>query len=275
MQAPQPRSLILDIYGAYVRRLGGWLAIADLIRLMAHVGHNEQAVRRAASRMKKSGLLVAETRERAAGYCLSDEALAILRDGDERIFNTNTATDLGDGWVLAVFSVPERLRDQRHQLRRQLAWLGFGQMASGVWMAPRRMLVDAKRTLQHRGLARYVDLFEARHEGFEPTVALIARTWDLAQLARLYRAFVRKHQKVLDRWRQEPTPGDQEAFVDYTLALAEWRRLPYMDPGLPAELLPPDWIGQRARALFVELDQSLQDRAFVYVVSTVRRREGP
>ena len=31
MAAPQPRALILDIYGAYVRRLGGWLAIADLI----------------------------------------------------------------------------------------------------------------------------------------------------------------------------------------------------------------------------------------------------
>jgi phenylacetic acid degradation operon negative regulatory protein len=30
----------------------------------------------------------------------------------------------------------------------------------------------------------------------------------------------------------------------------EWRRFPLADPGLPRELLPPDWIGARAAAMF-------------------------
>lgn len=253
-----------------MRPLGGWLAIADLIRLVGLLGSDEPAVRRATARMKRSGLLAAETRGRVAGYRLTDEAHAILREGDERIFKARTAADLSEGWILAVFSVPEQQRDQRHQLRRELTWLGFGQVAPGVWMSPRRMLVDAKRILERRDLARYVDMFEGAYAGFDATAALVARTWDLTELDVLYQAFVEQHEPVLARWKDEPAPDEQQAFVDYTLALSHWRRLPYLDPGLPAQLLPANWAGQRARELFAELVDCLQYRAFAFVVSTVR-----
>ena len=30
----------------------------------------------------------------------------------------------------------------------------------------------------------------------------------------------------------------------------EWRRFPFVDPEIPAQLLPPNWIGYRAKAFF-------------------------
>jgi phenylacetic acid degradation operon negative regulatory protein len=268
--SPPPKALILDVYGAYGRRLGGWLAIADLVRLMADLGQEDQAVRSATSRMKKSGLLAAQARQGVAGYALTDQALQILGDGDERIFRSTAPADLGEGWAIAVFSVPEAERGRRHVLRAQLASLGFGQVANGVWIAPRRMLADSRRSLERHGLAQYVSLFEGTYAGFGSTRELVGRTWDLADLERLYQRFLGQIRPVQRRW-SSTGPGrtsDRDAFVDFTLTLSWWRRLPYLDPGLPPDLLPADWVGQRARDAFNQLANRLQDRAFAHVAAT-------
>jgi len=264
--ASQPKSFILDVYGSCVRQLGGWLAIAELVDIMADLGQDSQAVRSSISRMKKSGLLRAETRRGSAGYALTEQALEILDDGDVRIFHSEQPAVLADGWAMAVFSVPENEREQRHQLRSRLIWLGFGQVAPGVWIAPRRVLTETRRLLQRTGLSRYVDLFAADYAGFDEVRELVARTWDLAQLEALYRDFITEHSGTLRAWRNGGAGRrDRDAFVDYTLALSAWRRLPYRDPGLPPELLPRRWAGQRARELFAGLRTRLEPRARAHV----------
>src|SRR5215510_5982161 len=139
-----PAPLIVTIYGLYgrsidsfdsARHTGDWLPISALVRLLAELDVDEPAVRSAISRLKRRGLLVADKRGGVAGYGLSPEAGAILDEGDARIF-TPAEPRLADGWVLAVFSVPESERAQRHTLRTQLAALGFGAAAAGVWVAP-------------------------------------------------------------------------------------------------------------------------------------------
>jgi phenylacetic acid degradation operon negative regulatory protein len=47
--------------------------------------------------------------------------------------------------------------------------------------------------------------------------------------------------------------------------LTDWRRLPYLDPGLPAELLPGDWIGIRAAEEFFAVRALLEEPARAYV----------
>jgi len=272
MARPAPRALILDVYGAYVRELGGWLAVADLVSLMGDLGQEEQAVRSATSRMKKAGLLRSHARGGVAGYALTEEALTILEEGDERIFPAvGGAADLADGWVVAVFSVPERDRGRRHVLRSRLVWLGFGQVAPGVWIAPRRVHSDARRVLGRLDLDRYVTFFEGHHTGSGETRDLIHRTWDLNQLARAYARFLRRHATDVGRWTDGSGGTERDAFITYTLAQSEWRRLPYLDPGLPPELLPPDWIGQQARGLFASLVEHLQPAAKAHVRSVVNR----
>ena len=47
-----PRSLLMTFFGAFLRRLGGWIAVADLVALMGDLGLDEQAVRSAVSRSR-------------------------------------------------------------------------------------------------------------------------------------------------------------------------------------------------------------------------------
>ena len=277
------RQLIVTIYGLYARSDGGWLSIAALIRLLGDLGVDEPAVRSAISRLKRRGILLARRQDGSAGYQLSAGALAILREGDARIFRRHRAT-LADGWLLAVFSVPESERHRRHVLRSELARLGFGMVAPGVWIVPAHPQDATAETLRRLGLDSYADLFHADHLAFGDPAAKIRRWWDLDELERRYQAFIQAHEPALRRWELGSGEaggigdvggaggvasvggvGGREAFADYVRMLTDWRRLPYSDPGLPAELLPDDWIGLRAAEAFFTLRSLLEEPARAYV----------
>ena len=268
----QPRALIVTVYGLYARQSGGWMSVASLIELLARCGVDEPSVRSAIFRLKRRGLLLAARRGGVAGYELSDEARIILDEGDRRIFERKRAT-MADGWVLAVFSVPESHRHQRHQLRSRLTWLGFGAVAAGVWVAPAHLLEEARAVLTRHGLDHYVELFGASHVAFSHPADLVARCWDLDRLDEQYRAFLARQGPVLTacrrRARVDVDPG--QAFADYVGALTQWRRLPFLDPGLPEAVLPTRWNGIRAADTFFELRDQLSGPAAEFVAAATHR----
>ncbi|MFI5523429.1 PaaX family transcriptional regulator C-terminal domain-containing protein [Streptomyces platensis] len=266
-----PRSLIVTFYGAYGRgepgAPGGPAApvpVAALIRLLGALGVDPPSVRSAVSRLKRRALLTpARTATGAAAYGLSDAARQLLDDGDRRIFG-RPAARLSDGWVLAVFSVPEEERHKRHLLRSRLARLGFGTAAPGVWIAPAQLYEETRHTLERLQLDPYVDLFTGTHAGFAPTADAVARWWDLDAIAAQHRAFLDEQEPVLQRWSRRRSVPPEAAYRDYLLALDAWRRLPYADPGLPSPLLPEDWPGGRAAEVFGRLHATLRDAGAPY-----------
>jgi phenylacetic acid degradation operon negative regulatory protein len=230
-------------------------------------------VRSSISRLKRRGMLDAGKRDGAAGYALSGEALSILREGDRRIFARHRA-NVADGWVLAVFSVPESRRYHRHVLRTELTRLGFGTAAPGVWIAPAHLYQAVAETLSRLDLTGYVDLFRAEHAAFGDVRQKVGQWWDLDRLDTLYRDFCADHGAVLRRARRRSgRPHPREAFADYVRALTEWRRLPYLDPGLPRELLPRHWAGIRAAEMFFTLRDALEEPARTYVRGVVAGRQ--
>ncbi|HMD22978.1 MAG TPA: PaaX family transcriptional regulator C-terminal domain-containing protein [Streptosporangiaceae bacterium] len=262
------RNLIVTVYGLYARSDGGWLSVAALIRLLADLGVDEPAVRSAISRLKRRGILEARRQEGSAGYQLSAEALAILREGDARIFRRRRAV-LADGWLLAVFSVPEAERHRRHVLRSELTRLGFGMVAPGVWIVPAHPDDATAETLQRLGLDSYADLFHADHLAFGDPADKIGRWWDLDELERRYFAFSQAYEPILARLQCSGPCRGEEAFAQYVRVLTDWRQLPYLDPGLPAELLPAGWIGIRAAEEFFALRSMLEEPARAYVTSVI------
>jgi phenylacetic acid degradation operon negative regulatory protein len=263
-RALRPRALIVTIYGLYAREIGGWLSVSALIRLMGELGVDEPAVRSSISRLKRRGILEAERVDGAAGYGLSERARAILDEGDRRIFERPRA-GMDDGWVLAIFSVPEAQRQKRHMLRSRLSWLGFGTVAAGVWIAPGHLEAETRDVLERYELSAYVDLFHASYLGFADIAAEISSWWDLEGLQKLYDEFIADQQVVLKRWKRRRSVDAAAAFADYVRVLTAWRRLPFLDPGLAPELLPKDWPGVRAADLFFDLRARLAAPAHRHV----------
>jgi phenylacetic acid degradation operon negative regulatory protein len=257
-----PRALLVTIYGLYARDRGGMLSVSALVRLLAALDVDEPAARSLVSRLKQRGILQPATVSGAAGYGLTADGRQLLDEGDRRIYGRPPAS-LADGWLLAVFSVPESERAQRHSLRARLGALGFGTVSAGVWIAPSRLADETREVLRHYRLDRYVELFTGAMPAADPTAAA-GQWWDLQSLADLYLAFIDDHRPVLARCRRtapDSGAGDAAAFADYVRTVTAWRRLPYRDPGLPSEVLPAGWPGETAARLFADLRETLADRA--------------
>ncbi len=262
--------LIFTIYGRYSSVLDGWAAIADLIIRMRNLGVEAQATRSAVVRLTRGGYLAGEVRSGARGYAATERGRAIFAEGDAIIYAPMEPASLEEGWTIVAFSVPEAQREDRYQLRRRLIWLGMGNLGGGLWIGPARIGPQVKAWMTEFGFERYVDVFSARYEGFATTRDLVRRCWDLTSLGRAYDGYVDEWAPRLQRLRRRrAAPELSEAFRLYTTALEEWLRFPYMDPRLPLEMLPPNWSGEKAHALFHELRRRLEGPAFLFVRSVV------
>lgn len=261
----QSSMLIMDVCGAYMRPLGGWFAIAKLVQLMEELDVDEAASRSALLRMRRKDLLEGEVRRGTHGVRLTASAMTALAESDQRIFGHPAPARLADGWALVSISVPEAERAKRHLLRSRLSWLGFGNLSNGLWLAPRRAMEGVRRAVAELGFERYVLLFEAHYEGFVELEALVRDAWDLEELAKLYADFIHWCEPVAQRADGPAGARGAAAFADYTRTLYHWRKFPYLDPGLPAELLPADWPGHRAAELFFAVRARFEGAALEHV----------
>jgi phenylacetic acid degradation operon negative regulatory protein len=277
---PRHQHLIVTLYGLYVRDQDASLAVADLITLLGDLGVEPAGVRSSVSRLKKRGVLVSLRSGGSAAYRLAPELTDVFVSGDKRIFALRRA-EKEDGWLLTSFSIPEAQRNLRHKLRTILTRVGCGQVSPGLWIAPGSAADEIEGQLDRAGLMEYVDLFTADHLNEENIRDKVAQWWDLPSLEFLYSEFIEHYEPVLHRWSNvlDDDSGlsthPQQAFADYVPMITQWRRLPYMDPGLPKEYLPGNWHGFAAHELFMRLHTLLGPLAQHHVHSVVQPRSMP
>jgi phenylacetic acid degradation operon negative regulatory protein len=213
-------------------------------------------------------LLRSEVRHGRRGYALTGQALALIAQVDARIFTPPPRPRLRDGWVVVSVSVPEAERSRRHLLRNRLTWLGLSGLDGGLWFGPAHRRDEVVASLDLLDLRGAAHVFIAHYDGSGEVADLVRRSWDLDAVEKAYLRFTDVHGPVWERARRAPV-DDQRAFVDYTLAVHDWRPLPLDDPALPTELLPADWPGVAAAAVFAGLRRRLEPAAFRFVASVV------
>jgi phenylacetic acid degradation operon negative regulatory protein len=261
------RTVVVSFLGAVVRPLGDWMPIAGAIDLMTQVGVDAASVRTAVFRLKERGWLASETRHGARGYALTDHAMATLAAGDEVIWHARQPADLGEGWCIINFSVPESIRTKRYQLRSHLASLGFGNIGTAMWIAPARMRGEAERAVAELGLDKYAAIFVGDYVGTQDLTGLLYESWDLDGIDRSYREFVDAYRGAADRLDSTAQLEPRPAFATYLGLVDHWRRLPFRDPGLPREVLDPAWSAPAAAALFERLVEALEKPALEHAAA--------
>ncbi|GAA1737031.1 PaaX family transcriptional regulator C-terminal domain-containing protein [Isoptericola hypogeus] len=269
-RAGSATSLLRTIVGAYLRRAGGWIAAADLVALLDAVGAGASSARSAVSRGKSRGLLEAAAEGGRPGYRLAPGAAAMLERGDRRIFSYRQQGE-ADPWCLVSYTVPEHRRDARHQLRRHLAGIGCGHVATGLWICPAHLADEVEQILRSLGLRDAATLFVTGTPRVAGTFAdAAARWWDLERLAARHHEFLDRHDDgARAPARTAAPPGGPEAFARWTRVLDDWRAVPYLDPGLPPSALPADWPGPRSVATFDRLRAALAGPADAHVRAVV------
>jgi phenylacetic acid degradation operon negative regulatory protein len=252
--APAARSLLLTILGEYVLPRGEPVWQETLVGALVSVGHTSQAARQALARSVRGGWLETSRVGRRARVSLSPRSCELLATGASRIYSFGSPSTWDGRWLVLILRVPESRREVRHQLRTRLAWAGFGSMGGGVWLTPH---VDREAELQaaiRSAPAAVATSFVASLGMLGRGADVAATAWDLESVRSQYEAFIEDFATV------RPSAG--EAFFRMqTLLVHAWRRLPFLDPDLPAELLPAGWPRRRAHELFTGRHAAWSDAA--------------
>ncbi|MBI3506076.1 MAG: phenylacetic acid degradation operon negative regulatory protein PaaX [Proteobacteria bacterium] len=246
-------SLIVTIFGDVVAPRGGEVAYAGLARILAPLGINDSQARTALSRLVAEDWLVSTRIGRSAFYALSKSGLNRTREAEARIYAA--AAGRWDGrWCVAL--LPELDARHRDAVRRPLSWLGFGAIGPQTLLHPcpdhaalASLLADLEPPLRPL-------LVEGPGTRADAAHALVRQGWDLDALGRGYREFMGSFADLARAVRKGPTPA--AALEGRVRLVHSFRRLALRDPGLPAELLPRDWVGGAARRFAGDLYRQLR-----------------
>ncbi len=270
------QDMIFTLIGDYIRHRGGEAWVGSLIELLGQLGMTPQAVRSALSRLSRKGWLETRRVGRSSYYSLTPKSVSLFAAGAQRIFEPPRHNVPWDGqWRLLSYSIPERQRRLRNKLRNELTWLGYGPLNNGLWITPHDRCQEVQRVLDALGIRERVEVFEARHIGFTNGRDLVHRCWDLKRLNEKYAAFIAtyrpRYQADLQKVEQGGTLEPGECFVQRFMLIHEYRRFPFIDPYLPAELLPSDWLGDQATELFHVYHRLLTEPANRFVDKVLER----
>ena len=260
-----PRSLILDLFGDYLRYAGSEVKLGDITGLLGAFGMEPATVRVNMSRLKKENWFTTRRAGRETVYALSDHMLVVLDEGRERIFRRKEGSWQGR-WTMVIYQVPESERAVREQLRKQLVWHGFGQLSPSTWLAPHDLFAEAGE-LAAEHLSAKVDVLWCGTGDIEQDRNLAARCWDVEQLADGYRKFTSTYTH-LDHPANAVRDGRQ-ALVERMHVIGDFRRLLFRDPQLPQELQSSNWPGDAAFGLFSTVHQQLGSLANAYVSTVI------
>jgi phenylacetic acid degradation operon negative regulatory protein len=262
------QDMVFTLYGDYIRHRGGEAWTSSLIELLGLLGLSEQAVRSTLSRMSRKGWLKSHRSGRHSLYAQTPKSLTLLEEGAQRIFHPRH--DPWDGrWYLLTYSIPESKRALRRSLRKRLLWLGFGALHQATWISPRDLRSEVEEIVDSLNIHAYVELFAAEHRGFSSDEEIVARCWNLKELNDYYADFIDRYTPAYQECHAQLMADDDfdlaDCFVQRFMLVHEYRSSLYVDPNLPLELLPDDWLGRRAAQLFQQYRDLLSERAEAFV----------
>lgn len=268
------QDMIFTLYGDYIRHRGGEAWTGSLIELLGLFSLSGQAVRSTLSRMFQKGWLKSRKVGRHSFYSQTPKFLRLLEEGAQRIFQPRC--DPWDGrWHLLTYSIPESKRHLRRRLRKRLLWLGFGSLNYATWISPRDLRAEVEQVVNDLGVRPYVEFFTAEHRGFTSDEEIVASCWNLKRLNDYYAALIARYGPPFEEHQARLVAGDglepQECFVQRFMLVHEYRSSPYVDPNLPLELLPGDWLGERATQLFQQYHDLLVEGAETFVDSVLAK----
>jgi phenylacetic acid degradation operon negative regulatory protein len=114
-----------------------------------------------------------------------------------------------------------------------------------MWISPRPdREAEVRAVVEGLGLDSGAMSFTARFAAVGSEQEMVSRAWELDVVAAQYAGFVGTFGGL------RPASA-HDTMLTQTRLVHEWRRFPFLDPRLPAELLPDGWIGDHARELFV------------------------
>jgi len=269
-------SLIITIYGDFIAPHGGTVWLGSFIKLVQPLGLNERMVRTSVYRLSQEKWLVSEQMGRRSYYSLTTSGRRRFEHAYRRIYFAPQDTWTGE-WQLVM--IPGSLGGaQRDALRKELAWAGYGALASGILAHPSADTDALLDILQETGAHDKVVAMKAVNISAltsRPLQELVHECWNLEALSAKYLDFIELFRPVLRTMRAANSLDPEQCFLVQTLLMHHFRRALLHDPQLPSQLLPANWSGGVARQLCRDLYSITYPLAQQHLLAVCETANGP
>jgi phenylacetic acid degradation operon negative regulatory protein len=260
--------IVFNLFGDYVNPRSASVWTSGIVDVLGLLGVSERATRSTLSRMKAKGWLKARKHGRRSTYQLTARGKALLEEGSRRIFGP-APTEWDGCWHIVVYSLPQKLRARRHDLRTRLSWLGYGMLEPGTMVAAVPRTTEVQTLVEELSAQDYVHFFTRAHLESGGNQAIVTRCWDLEEMNQRYCQFVGRYQSDYETLLEKESRGaalaPSESFVHRFWLTYEFSSFPRQDPNLPPELLPADWRGSVASELLRAYRALLREPAQSYI----------
>lgn len=238
-------ALLLVVLGEFVlpRQESVWSA--TLIRALGELDIEPVAARKAIQRTAERGVITDVRHGRKARWSFTERGARLLRAGGQRVFEfTGQGGDWDGNWLIVNTTVPEAQRNLRYHLRTRLTWSGLGSPAPGIWITPHTARgAEVTEIIDDLGLRDTSLSYIGRFGPVGDEWRAVERAWDLDDLRSHYAEFMEQF--------RVPQVRDKVAAFRHRIELVQaYRRFPYLDPALPAELTAAPWLGVEAARFF-------------------------
>ena len=151
-------------------------------------------------------------------------------------------------WRIISYEIPEKKREIRDRLRREMQGWGLGPWHRSFWLTPHPILPTLKALTSQKEEEKYIQAFEADHT-FGEREFLIEKVWGKSILDKSYRELFKKWHEILS--------SQDEKIDKLKKVIGEYINLLRQDPGLPKELVNEGWIGFEGWNIFKEIKSIL------------------
>jgi phenylacetic acid degradation operon negative regulatory protein len=149
------------------------------------------------------------------------------------------------------YEIPEKKRELRDRLRREVSGWGLGPWHRSFWITPHPIIAPLRRLIEQKEEEKFVQAFESIHV-FGNEEILIEKVWELKKLESQYKSLFKKWHEILSN-ASDNTLKMTQVFNSYVDVLNT-------DPGLPKELVGDKWIGFEAINIFHEIRDILTSK---------------
>ncbi|MGS2722781.1 phenylacetic acid degradation operon negative regulatory protein PaaX [Porticoccus sp. GXU_MW_L64] len=268
-------SLIVTLFGDTVSQHGNSVWLGSVIRALEPFGLNQRLVRTAVYRLVQDDWLCSVQVGRKSFYRFTESGLRHYQKAARRIYAPEHNSQHGDWLFVHHNNLPEKQRDL---LRKELHWLGFGNLFPGVMAKPGADRLSLDETLAELGLQQQVVVMRSQPDDGASAEQLKSRVyacWNLEQLEQQYRAIYDAFSPLLKRLENGDNLLSEAAFQLRTLLIHDYRRLLLKDAELPESLLPENWVGRQVHSLVADLYRHIQRGSERYVVAELETTDGP
>ena len=254
------RSVLVTVLGDSVLPVTKTLWLSSLFELAEPFGFSERLVRTSMFRLVAERWMTNERIGRRSRYSMTLLAVRESEDADRRIYGRES--DTWDGsWTFALVDTPLMPSTERERIVKHLRWHGFVALGRGLMASP-SVAVSSLRELLRLvqpgtvvpiGRSQLDELGTLVEEGF------FAEVFRTADTEAAYGQFLARYEPWSGPDVEAAAPRD--AYALRTMLVHELRRIRLRAPDMPAELLPSDWIGNRAYDLAAGLYRRLSPSA--------------